>query len=48
MGHVAVSSSLVISTRVTPGFGNDSRPTYALEPAWPSATNSLVPVIPLL
>jgi hypothetical protein len=41
IGQTAVSSSLVISTRETPGFGNVSSPAYALEPGLPSATNSL-------
>src|SRR5580765_4101132 len=39
IGQTATSSSLVISTRATPGFSNVSRPAYASEP-WPRATNS--------
>src|SRR5262245_22440285 len=40
-GQIATSSSLVISTRATPGFGNVSIPAKCSEPAWPRATNSV-------
>jgi hypothetical protein len=40
IGQIAASSSLVIETTSTPGFGNVSRPAYRSDPGLPRATNS--------